>query len=310
MPSAERLTRLCGLAVGQLTHDITQDGLKPGGCVYYAASTWRAFGARAKLYTSVGEDFAFWSELGAVTMRIQESHRTTCFENLYPPGRDREQWVVSQAAPLDSRLVDDSFLSVDFTYLSPVLDEMDPFSWSGKIRSGLVGLGIQGLIKNAPGCGTKKRRLVCPKPWHPRSDRLEQLDVVFASEEDLRGQSPQLLEILVDAVPLMVLTKGSRGSVLFHRGCQAEVGIFPKSDLKDPTGAGDTFAASMMLGLAGGLSVIESARLASAAGSIIVEGLCGAAFSRLTEAYERMSQISYSCSDRFFDHPLRPKRSA
>lgn len=308
MRSSERLTNLCGLAVGQMTHDITKDGLALGGCVYYAVSTWRGLGARAKLCTSVGEDFVFGPNVESVEALVQKSRETTCFENIYPPGRDREQWVVAQAGPMDSMQVDEAFLSADFTYLAPVLDELDPFVWSERIQMGLVGLGIQGLIKDAPVAGPGKRRLVRPKPWEPNEEQLAQLDIVFASDEDIRGQSPRLLETVVEAVPLMVLTKASRGCVLFH-GCeQAEVGVFPPRATVDPTGAGDTFAASMMLALAGGFSVMESARLASAAGSIIVEGLCGSTFSRLNEVYQRMDEIPYTCSDRFFEGPLWPKR--
>ena len=52
-----------------------------------------------------------------------------------------------------------------------------------------------------------------------------------------------------------------------------EVGPFAVREVVDQTGAGDAFAASLALGLAEGLVLVDAARFASAAASFAVEGL-------------------------------------
>jgi sugar/nucleoside kinase (ribokinase family) len=59
----------------------------------------------------------------------------------------------------------------------------------------------------------------------------------------------------------------------------------------DPTGAGDTFAAAFLLSLARGDGIGHSARLASAAASIVIEGEGGTELRRLGESGRRADRV-------------------
>jgi sugar/nucleoside kinase (ribokinase family) len=59
----------------------------------------------------------------------------------------------------------------------------------------------------------------------------------------------------------------------------------------DPTGAGDVFAAAMLLALAAGQAPADAARLGAAAASIVVEGVGGEALGRIGEAWERRRRV-------------------
>jgi len=64
------------------------------------------------------------------------------------------------------------------------------------------------------------------------------------------------------------------------------------TDEVDPTGAGDTFAAGFVYGLARGDDPLRAARLGSAAASIVVEAVGGLAIPRIaTEAEDRANSI-------------------
>ena len=59
----------------------------------------------------------------------------------------------------------------------------------------------------------------------------------------------------------------------------------------DPTGAGDVFAAAMLLALARGDDPVSAARLGAAAASIVVEGRGGETLARVGEAWERVARV-------------------
>jgi len=69
----------------------------------------------------------------------------------------------------------------------------------------------------------------------------------------------------------VVVTLGSRGSLVLARGRLERVTARPLKGRVDPTGAGDAFAAAYLAGRAGGQSPVASARRATA----LVGGLLG-----------------------------------
>ena len=95
----------------------------------------------------------------------------------------------------------------------------------------------------------------------------------IASHEDARRAAVALRQRLgVDSV---LITRGEHGMWLDHNG---EDGYLPASALEvsDVTGAGDTVIATLALAVAAGATMVEAARLANEAASIVV-GKFGAA---------------------------------
>ena len=74
------------------------------------------------------------------------------------------------------------------------------------------------------------------------------------------------------------------------RGRTRRVGAYPTREV-DPTGAGDVFAAAMLLALSRGADPVDAARHGAAAASVVVEGVGGEALPRVGEAPGRAARV-------------------
>jgi rfaE bifunctional protein kinase chain/domain len=89
------------------------------------------------------------------------------------------------------------------------------------------------------------------------------------ADADAASYGPALLARL-DARALLV-TRGSRGMSLFLRGGdRLDIPVIGPDEVADVTGAGDTVASAVILGLAAGAGPRDAARLANAAASVVV----------------------------------------
>lgn len=68
----------------------------------------------------------------------------------------------------------------------------------------------------------------------------------------------------------VLITRGEEGMSLFDRSSQQVIPAFNRTDVYDVTGAGDTVAAALTLGLIGGATLWEAAVLGNLAASIVV----------------------------------------
>jgi len=68
----------------------------------------------------------------------------------------------------------------------------------------------------------------------------------------------------------VVITCGEDGSYVFHDG-QSEMEGTVAKNVVDFTGAGDTYAASLLCGLSSGLNIFQSAKIANIAAGLVVE---------------------------------------
>jgi rfaE bifunctional protein kinase chain/domain len=88
----------------------------------------------------------------------------------------------------------------------------------------------------------------------------------------------------------VVLTRGNRGMVIVDRGAKpVSIPIAGTDDIVDVTGAGDTVAAALGLGLAAGAGVEEAARVANYAAGVAVmkSGAAAVTYEELVEAIVR-----------------------
>jgi D-glycero-beta-D-manno-heptose-7-phosphate kinase len=70
---------------------------------------------------------------------------------------------------------------------------------------------------------------------------------------------------------LLLVTRGSKGLVLFERGeAAAFLPIYGNDEIADVTGAGDTVISTFTLALAGGAQPVDAARLSNYAGGVVV----------------------------------------
>ncbi len=109
----------------------------------------------------------------------------------------------------------------------------------------------------------KNSTLICP-------NIKEAKEITGANENDPKLLAKKLKEIIQCAY--VVVTCGKRGMVCYDGNEFAEISTKVK-EVVDVTGAGDTACAAMALGLASGLSLIETVHLANYAAGVVVEKL-------------------------------------
>ena len=185
----------------------------------------------------------------------------------------------------------DDWQRPDILYLAPVMNEIDLESWIKNTSAKFTGLGIQGFLRREgdADCGMIGAKRVEANPWYPNVDILRGIDAVFVSENDLTGQA-SLLEILIEQVPIVLVTKGKNGADLYHHSQSFHVGVHLASEV-DPTGAGDCFAAGFLFALAMNKSPADAAKFAAACASLIIEGKAAQTFSRFNEVDSRARRI-------------------
>lgn len=289
-PSKVDFSRLRTVSIGHVTHDRYGDQIVPGGCAYYGAQTFHQLGAQSQLLTAVGDDFLAQDALAAFDCEVFSGGNTTVFSNLYPPGEPRLQIVETQAPSLVPAQFPAQFRGADVLFIAPVMGELMEPGWVEAAGARVVCAGLQGFLKIGvePIGGGRRIRA---RPEMIDLALLRGIYAVFLSEEDVAMvDRPKFLDQIKSAVPIVAVTDGEHGCTIYEDGSSFKIGVF-LTDCVDPTGAGDTFAAGMSLGLGLGWATRDAAHLGAAAASVIVEGWGAQTAPNLGKAFERFPQI-------------------
>jgi 1D-myo-inositol 3-kinase len=274
------------VAVGHVTHDLYGEAYVAGGCAYYGARTAHGLGARVGLVSTVGQDFRCDDALGGLELALRKEGETTLFINTYGADGVRVQRALAQAPVVTPAQLPSGWARAPVIFVAPVMGEVDLKAWRAAVAPRVLGIGVQGWIKEATADGA-----VVPKPWQVEQELLRGVDAACISEDD-HAQQPDLLERLLSAVKVVAFTHGKKGCDVYVEGkLSSRVGIFPTTE-SDPTGAGDVFSSAFFLSLGRGLSAADAARAGAAAASIIVEGRGGETFPRMAEAIARAALVT------------------
>ena len=258
--------RIPFLAIGHTARDEFPDGRwRLGGTALYGAATAAKLGAKVTLVTRAGPTElevldTLCTELG-ITLHALPSAVTTTFAFTYDAAGRRTLRLRARAAPITRRDVGRTAGTPKAVLLASIAGELDDSlfaPWSGAKRV----LAAQGLLRSFDADGT-----VVATPWTEYARLLPKVDAVVVSEEDHAEDSAWL------PFTTVIVTQAERGSELHARGRTDHVAAFAVAEVIDQTGAGDAFAASLALGLAEGLPMVQAATFASAAASFAVEGL-------------------------------------
>lgn len=245
------------LAIGHVCKDLTPRGPQLGGTVTFAALTARSFGLRVGILTSAPDDMLaqrLLAPLEAIDLACVSAEQFTTFENTYHQGK-RTQTLSGQATRLTHEHLLANWRHPAVVHLAPVADEVDP-ALVEAFPGALIGVTPQGWVRSwdAKGC-------VSFSPWKDSEYILGQVTATVMSVEDVAGDE-RYAETLASQAQLMVVTRGAEGCTLFWRGERVDIPA-PRVPERDPTGAGDIFAAAFFIRLRLTRDPVEAAHFAT-----------------------------------------------
>jgi len=269
------------LAVGHVTWDRLSERQALGGAVTYAALQARKLGWEAAVLTAAGPDFEPARDLSGVDVFARTGAATTRFTNLYEPGGERRQVLSARAGPIDLAVLPDAWRDPDVLLLGPVAGEVAAGT-AAAFAAEVVGAGAQGWLRAFDADGT-----VSACDWPDPGADLAGVHVLLLSEHDLKDAGERARTFLT-YVPIVALTRGWEGSRLFTRDGVQDVPTLPREEV-DPTGAGDVFAAALLVGYHETGDVAEAAAFAACAASCAVEGVGASSLGDRAEIERRLA---------------------
>lgn len=135
-------------------------------------------------------------------------------------------------------------------------------------------------------------------------ERLRQVDVVLMNEMEATAYTgsqsvEKALDILMQYTHMAIVTLGSEGVTAAEGGNRLKVPALPVQAV-DPTGAGDTFSAAVMVGMAWGWTLEQSLLLATAVAACCVQQPGGAISAPSPQRIsELIDQLEYEQGERF-----------
>jgi sugar/nucleoside kinase (ribokinase family) len=270
------------LALGHVTRDRRPGGDVLGGSVTYAALAACRLGWQAAILTSAGPDLKPEAELPGIEVFVRPSLATTRFVNEYEADGTRRQVVTARADDVDLGPLPDGWRDPDVLLLGPVTGELFGLA-ATQLKAACVGAIAQGYVRAIGPDGE-----VSAREWERPSRDLLGVHVLFLSEHDLPDAEARARDLL-QAVPMVALTRGWRGLTLLTRDAVHEVPSLPRPEV-DPTGAGDVFATAFLLRYHETGDPLEAAAFGACAASCVVEGIGASTLGDRDQVLRRMAQ--------------------
>jgi len=244
--------------VGHVTKDLVKIGTRqremPGGTAYYLPLAIRSLGMNVSVVTKISkDDEALLDRLKQekIPIFLRESPRTTTFINIYSGGLDnRQQRVIDVALPFTVEDVEG--IESRIFHLGPLtkgdisLDIVRSLSARSRIS-----LDAQGFLRDIEEGGEKPGKVKLTD-WEEKEKALPLVSIlktdeeeaqVLSQEEDLRKMALRLSGYGPEEI---IITRGSRGSLIYSKGKFYSIPSFPPRRLLDPTGCGDTYMAGYL----------------------------------------------------------------
>jgi sugar/nucleoside kinase (ribokinase family) len=265
------------LAIGHVTWDLRPEGRVIGGTAAYAGITAARLGLKAAILTSCGPGLLSEDPLPGVEVRSVSARQSTVFENRYEGG-GRTQRLLGHARRLGPADLPNDWRHVPLVLLGPVAKEVSPLL-AGCFPGAMLAVTPQGWMRSWDSTGA-----VQLQPWRRPGPVLKHTSVLIVSHHDL---TPAEAESYAAKVPTLAITLGSKGSRLHSQGAWLDIPSFPV-DTVDPTGAGDVYAAALLVRLQEGAEPFDAARFASCAASFVVQAVGTAGIPTRAQVEERL----------------------
>jgi sugar/nucleoside kinase (ribokinase family) len=252
------------LLLGHFTRDVLPDGkTTPGGTSLYAALTAQRVGRSVGVVSAPAELPANWPS--DIQMVFHPSPTPPTFENIYTP-QGRKQILHTSSRPITLEDIPSTWRDAPLVHLGPILGET-PQELVFAFPNALLGVTPQGWMRRW------EEPLPNPiifEPWRPDPAVLARIDALVLSIEDVRGDEA-LAASYAQHCPLVVVTRSAKGATLFLGGEPHHVPAFAAEE-RDPTGAGDVFAATLFARLQETGDPLGSAHFAAYVAALSVEG--------------------------------------
>jgi sugar/nucleoside kinase (ribokinase family) len=261
------------VAIGHVTLDQTARGIRPGGAAYYTATTAHRLGLSVGLLTSFGPDFPADALPAGIEVVNVAAKQTTTFRIAQSrPGQDprrRELAVLARAGDLEADALPEAWRDATLGALAPVTGEVDPAFAAAFPETSLVALP-QGWMRQRG-----KGGILTPQPWEDADLVLPRVQALVVSHEDVEPFEKDAFEWF-QQVPVGAVTRGPDGAILFVNGERYGVEA-DRAVAVDETGAGDVFAASLLIAYNRDGNAWDAAAIAAccAAASVEAEGVAG-----------------------------------
>lgn len=256
MTSASPSGRLDLAVVGGLTVDRFTDGSSaPGGAVLHIARALAPRGLELGIVTTVGpepEAAAGLAELRQLTATVEASASTSSITFGHAETAAGRELLLERCGGQVPQLPAHPARAVLF---APVADEI-PGAALAAGRGAARGAVLQGWLRSL-----EEGAPVTPQPLAAMDadvlEALGTLDLVIGSSEDLRADGAdalaqlQVLRATLGERPLLVVTDGGRGPWLDDGSGPRHLPIGEQVEGVSTIGAGDMFAAFMLLAVAG-----------------------------------------------------------
>jgi sugar/nucleoside kinase (ribokinase family) len=252
------------LLLGHFTRDVLPDGTTaPGGTSLYASYAAQRLGRHVAVVSAPAElppDL-----LETIAVAFHNSPTPPTFENQYTP-QGRRQILHAASLPITLANIPIEWRTAPIVHLGPVLGET-PEELAYAFPNALLGVTPQGWMR---AWGPDLPGLVAYRPWRPAEQLLQRIDALVLSIEDVKGDEA-LVASWARHCRLVALTHGANGATLFIAGQPYHVDAFPATE-RDPTGAGDVFAAALLVRLHETGDPLDAARFAACVAAGSVEG--------------------------------------
>lgn len=257
------------LAIGHVTWDVLPDDLEakqPGGAVAFASITATRLGIQPAIVTSCADDYPSQKVIDSPErfLRIPSRHTST-FENRYNSRGDRVQLLHRRAENITREHIPQAWLNPDMLFVGPLTQELshDCLSW---FNPGFSCVVPQGWLRS----WNRPLPSIVKVSKSPPKGMSRGWDICVISESEVE---PSTLNAWRETTTNLVVTKGSRGADLYIGDTNQPVQVSSFADKiecagTDTTGAGDVFAAAMLIRYAASHHAETAATYASACAAL------------------------------------------
>jgi adenosine kinase len=235
-----------------------------GGCAGNIAYSLKLLGAEPLIMATVGEDYAPYAQrlekLGISQRHIRQIAESYTAQAFITTDLDDNQITAFHPGAMNH-------------------SHANSVSGSTGVKLGIIAPdGRDGMLQHAREFHQAGIPFVFdPGQGLPMFDGKELLEFVRMAEyvtvndyeaQLLQERTGKTIEALAKLVSALVVTLGSRGSVVYSGGTPIEIPCVKAPEIVDPTGCGDAFRAGLLYGIAAGMDWETTGRLASLLGSI------------------------------------------